>query len=66
MNEIDEAIAKHPYILNIERIARMVPKMTVEEREALTEWAEEALESAISIDTSTWPGWHAVARRLCH
>ncbi|WP_436297896.1 hypothetical protein [Variovorax sp. LjRoot175] len=53
-------------MLNLERIVRMAPNMTVEERDALAEWAEEALESSSPFDTTTWPGWRAVARRLSH
>lgn len=64
--EADEAAAQHPYMLNIERIVRIFPKMTEAEREALTEWAEEALDGPIPIDTSNWPGWGAVAKRLAH
>ncbi|KWT70817.1 MULTISPECIES: hypothetical protein [unclassified Variovorax] len=66
MTEIDEAIAQHPYMLHIERIVRMAPKMTDAEREALADWAEDAVESFIPFDASNWPGWQAVARRLAH
>ncbi|CAN7773444.1 hypothetical protein LJR290_007653 [Variovorax sp. LjRoot290] len=66
MNEPFEATAAHPYMLNLERIVRMAPNMTDEERAALAEWAEEALESATPIDTASWPGWRAVVNRLSH
>ena len=64
--EIDEEIARHPYMLHIERIVRMYPLMTEAERSALTDWAEEAVDSVIPFDASNWPGWYAVARRLSH
>lgn len=63
---IKEAIAQHPYMLNVERIVHMAPRLTEEERDALIEWAEDAVESPIPFDTTAWPGWHAVARRLAH
>ena len=66
MNEPAEAFTAHPYMLNLERIVRMAPHMTVAERDALAEWAAEALENSIPFDSTTWPGWRAVASRLCH
>jgi len=63
---MNEPAAVHPYMLNLERIVRMAPKMTVEEREALAEWAEDALESTVPFDAITWPGWRDVVRRLSH
>ena len=61
-----DAIAQHPYMLNIERIVRNYPLMTEAERSELTEWAEDAVDSFIPFDASNWPGWTAVARRLAH
>lgn len=64
--EIDEEIARHPHLLQIERIVRIAPLMTEAERAALTDWAEDAVESLLPFDASNWPGWTAVARRLAH
>ena len=66
MSDHNEAIAQHPYMLNIERIVHIAPRLTEEERDALADWAEEAIESSVPFDASAWPGWFAVARRLAH
>ncbi len=50
-------------MLHIERIVRIAPLMNEAERSALTEWAEDAVESIVPFDASNWPGWYGVARR---
>ena len=66
MTDIEEAMARHPYMLHIERLVRMYPMMTEPERSALVDWAEDAVEGVMPFDASNWPGWTAVARRLAH
>lgn len=56
-------ISEHPFILTAERMVTMYPKMTENEKKALTEWEKVNLGSK---STTDWPGWKDVCARLSH
>jgi len=62
---MNDSTSTHPFMLTVERIMAMHPKMTDEEREALAQWERENLDGA-SVGTTDWPGWRAVVERLSH
>lgn len=64
-NPSTESNPTHPLLLTAERIVRLAPKMTQEERMALAEWEAEHLDGH-SVGTTDWPGWAAVVARLSH
>lgn len=61
----EQEFNKHPFILTIERILSMHPKMTEGEKNALAEWERINLGPG-GIGTSDWPGWKDVCARLSH
>lgn len=63
MREID--FNEHPFVLTVERILAMHPKMTEGEKQALAEWEEVSLGSG-EVGTTDWPGWADVFARLSH
>lgn len=55
----------HPFVLTIERILTMQPKMTEDEKQALEQWEKINLGRG-GKGTSDWPGWKEVCARLSH
>lgn len=68
MNKVEmtqQEFEEHPLILTIERIMSMHPKMTEDEKIALTEW--EGVNCGFDDKgTTDWPGWKVVSARLSH
>lgn len=56
---------EHPFILTVERIMAMHPRMTAGEKQALVEWEKVNLGSG-GKGTTDWPGWTDVNARLSH
>ena len=56
---------EHPFILTVERILTMHPRMSESERQALSEWERINLGSGEK-GTTDWPGWADVCARLSH
>lgn len=63
MREID--FNEHPFVLTVERILAMHPKMTEGEKQKLAEWEKVSLGSGEK-GTTDWPGWADVIARLSH
>lgn len=61
----EQEFDQHPFILTVERMLAVHPKMTEEELRALAEWERESLGPG-GKRTSDWPGWSAVCARLSH
>lgn len=61
----EQEFNKHPFILTIERMMFMHPKMTDGEKNALAEWEKINLGPG-GQGTSDWPGWKDVCARLSH
>lgn len=61
----NEEISQHPYILKVERMLAMVPKMTGEEKAMLEAWEKVNL-GMNDKGTTDWPGWAAITLRLSH
>lgn len=56
---------EHPYLLTVERMLAMQPKMTEEEKQALADWEKVNLGPG-GKGTTDWPGWASVCARLSH
>lgn len=56
---------EHPFILTVERMLAIFPKMTEGEKQALEEWEKVNLGS-VEKGTTDWPGWTDVYARLSH
>jgi len=61
----DQEFDQHPFILTVERMLAMHPKMTEDERNALAAWEQANLGKGDK-GTSDWPGWSTVSARLSH
>lgn len=61
----EQEFDQHPFILTVERMLSVYPKMTEDEQKALAEWEQSNL-GAGGKGTSDWPGWSAVCARLSH
>lgn len=62
---MEEKSVSHPFLLTVERMLSMAPKMTPKEKAELGAWEKSNL-GAGGKGTSDWPGWAAVAERLSH
>lgn len=60
-----EKFNQHPFVLTVERMLSMVPKMTEGENAALSAWEAANLGSG-GKGTTDWPGWMSVVSRLSH
>lgn len=57
---------EHPLILNAERLVFMYQRLTQAEKIDLEAWEREHLNAGDHIQTTDWPGWKAVFKRLSH
>lgn len=57
--------SNHPFLMTVERILSMAPKMTSSEKAELEAWEQENLGTS-GKGTTDWPGWANVASRLSH
>ena len=57
---------KHPLILNAERLVFMYQRLTQAEKIELEAWERDNLKTEGPAQTTDWPGWEAVFKRLSH